>query len=135
MTNQVVKILLVENDTSIVRALERSFRLAWRAICDSTDTAEGAIGAIEDSLVITAAGVECGYDAIVCDWALSGGHTGDVVLRYLASIGLAHKLVFLTSHDRQARAVHNAVASKPCAMPVLHELVSKAANLWPEGAS
>lgn len=130
-----MKILIVEDDISIVRAFERYFRIVRSAICDSTDTAEGAIGAIEDGLVITAAGVECGYDAIVCDWALRGGSTGDAVLRYLASLGLASKLVFWTSHEREARAVHNAVASKPCSMPALYDLVSKAANLWPEGQS
>jgi hypothetical protein len=95
----------------IARHLGREFN----AFIETVATAEAAIDCIDASPAL--------YDVVISDWNLAGQLKGDAVLRALERQDCARKLVFFTSEEDLARAIHSAIAVKPCSVFALDDLV------------
>ncbi len=111
------KLLLVDDDPSVLRALDRQLSRRYEVV--TAGSAAEAYAILERDT----------FDAIVCDLEMPDENGLDLYLKLSRTRPeLAHKIVFLTGHldaplDRIVRGTDNPRLSKPLDMALLAEAV------------
>lgn len=119
-----MKILLIEDDATIRRAVTRLLRRMFDgALIQAAESADEAIDLIKEATL------DRPFDLVISDFNLLGGPTGGDVLEWIREHAtyLEPRFVFLTDNET-AKAMHKNYVEKPCEAATLRTAIETALN-------